>query len=197
MVVCCCCCACCRQSAHKLRLTGHPHQLHSASVILGPPKVQETESSFSVQPLAINSSSSSNRSSSNRSSRLQLAAGSNSSADSNSSSAADQSVIRSFDQPGLQYELGWNLQQNSPVLSAARRFSCNNSSSSSCWNLRQVKAAYDGKASALSLSAAGGCWNFGMLFHTDASGPLGLPKFSQAGMWPKVLLTLTPDLALQ
>lgn len=157
--------------------------------MLGPPKAQDDTPTLQPQPLVATSS---------RSSKAKPVGGTSSSIEdgSSSSGAADQPATKSFDQPGLQYELGWNLQHNSPVLSATRRFGGTSDGSSSHWSLKQVRAAFDGKSSALSLSAAGGCWNFGMMFPTEATGPLGLPKLGQAGLWPKVLLTLTPDLTL-
>lgn len=196
----------CRSSGHKLRLTGHPHQLHSASLILGP-KPQQPDASFNVQPLDISSRSSSsysssgrNRSSTNSRSQQstieQPSSTPNNTADSfsSSSSTSESPAARAFDQPGLHCELGWNLHTNSPIMSATRRI-CSNTSN--CWHMRQVKAAYDGKGNTLSLSASGGCWNFGMLFPTDNSGPLGLPKLGTDVPWPRMMLTLTPDLSMQ
>jgi hypothetical protein len=181
----------CRGPSRKLRLTGTPHQLNSTSLILGP---------------AAQSSSSSSSSSADAAGGLEVSPlpGAGSSAGDAAAAGAEQPVSRAFDQPGLQLELGYNLAGGTPILSASRRFGSSSSSSSttgvlgssSSWQLRQLKAAYDGKSNNVMLSAAGAAWSLGVVFPTEATGPLGLPrKPSSSNGWPRLMLSLQPDVS--
>jgi hypothetical protein len=124
--------------------------------------------------------------------------------------AVEQPVSRAFDQPGLQLELGYNLLNGTPILSASRRFSSSSSSSSSgsgeavggssssSWRLRQLKAAYDGKSNNVTLSADGAAWSLGVVFPTEATGLLGFPKQpSSSSKWPRLMLSLQPDVSFE
>jgi hypothetical protein len=93
----------------------------------------------------------------------------------------------------LQLELGYNVSGGTPILSASRRFG-----SSSSWHLRQLKAAYDGKSNNVTLSAAGAAWSLGVVFPTEATGLLGMPKKpSSSSGWPRLMLSLQPDVSFE
>jgi hypothetical protein len=118
--------------------------------------------------------------------------------------AAEQPVSKAFDQPGLELELGYNFAGGTPILCASRRFNSSSTTGSSTisggssWQLRQLKAAYDGKSNNVTLSAAGAAWNLGVVFPTEASGPLGLPrKLGSSNGWPRLMLSLQPNVSFE
>jgi hypothetical protein len=183
-----------RGPSRKLRPTGTPHQLNSASLIIGPAARSSSSSSSSADAAGLEVSPLTGAGSSNGDAAAAAAPG------------AEQPVSRAFDQPGLQLELGYNLAGGTPILSASRRFGSNSSSSStpgvlgssSSWQLRQLKAAYDGKSNNVTLSAAGAAWSLGVVFPTEATGPLGMPrKPSSSNGWPRLMLSLQPDVSFE
>jgi hypothetical protein len=52
----------------------------------------------------------------------------------------------------------------------------------------------------VTLSAAGAAWRLGVVFPTEATGPLGMPKrpsSSSSSGWPRLMLSLQPDVSFE